>query len=135
MYQLLYISNAVNLMSNDELESLLGNARIKNHQLNITGMLVYLDGSFIQVLEGEKAVVKDSFKNISKDPRHNNIILVDENHIDKRAFQSWEMAFHKLHANDIEKFPAIKNLLNKSTQNQTTMLTDIVDSFLHLVVL
>ena len=81
MYQLLYISNAVNLMSNDELESLLGNARIKNHQLNITGMLVYLDGSFIQVLEGEKAVVKDSFKNISKDPRHNNIILVDENHM------------------------------------------------------
>ena len=134
MYQLLYISNAVNLMSNEELEALLDKARIKNRELNITGMLVYHEGSFIQILEGEEAIVKDSFESISKDPRHNDIMLIDEHSIDKRSFESWEMAFHQLHFNDIERFPAIKNLLDKSENNQTTTLTDIVESFLELTV-
>ena len=54
MYQLLYLSTAVNLMANDELDSLLSEAKTNNHEINITGMLVYHDGCFIQTLEGEK---------------------------------------------------------------------------------
>jgi hypothetical protein len=40
-------------MSDDNLKDLLKKSRAKNETLNITGMLLYLDPFFIQVLEGE----------------------------------------------------------------------------------
>jgi len=54
IYQFLCLSTAVNLMANDELDSLLSEAKTNNHEINITGMLFYHDGSFNQILEGEK---------------------------------------------------------------------------------
>ena len=134
MYQLLYVSNASNLMSDDDLESLLTNAKINNLNLNVTGMLVYHDGSFIQILEGDKDQVESLFHKISKDKRHNNIILIDERNIDTRCFPNWDMAFKKLTKSDLDKFPSISNLINNSSQDEFNNLTDIVESFITLSV-
>ena len=135
MYQLLYVSSASNWMSDDKLDSLLVNAKANNHNLDVTGMLVYHDGSFIQILEGEKDQVESLFNKISKDARHNNIILIDEKNIDMRSFSSWDMAFRKLTKSDLEKFPSVSSLINNSTQEKTGKLTDIVEAFLSLSVI
>jgi hypothetical protein len=48
-------------MSDDNLKDLLKKSRLKNERKNVTGMLLYLDPFFIQILEGEEAIVNESF--------------------------------------------------------------------------
>ena len=57
LYCLVYTSISNQKMSDDNLKDLLKKSRLKNEMLNITGMLLYLDPFFIQILEGEEAIV------------------------------------------------------------------------------
>jgi len=134
MHQLLYVSNAVELMSRQELEVLLDQAKANNKALNITGMLVYHDGTFIQILEGEEQQVKSLFEEVKKDPRHDNVILIEEMPVQKRAFASWDMAFRQLSTAELKDYPVIDRLLNKDGQTSSGVLTEIVDVFLDMTV-
>ena len=58
MHQVIYVSAATQLFSKAELLQLLTLVREKNQRLAVTGMLLYKDGDFIQLLEGEESVVK-----------------------------------------------------------------------------
>ncbi len=134
MYQLLYLSTAVNLMTNDELDSLLSEAKKNNHVNNVTGMLVYHDGCFIQILEGEKNEIKSLFNKISHDPRHKSIYLIDERDIDSRSFETWDMAFKILTKNDLVNFPSLKQMINNTEKNKLAKLTDIEEAFISISV-
>ncbi len=59
-------------------------------------MLLYLEGKFIQVLEGKKQEVKKLYDNIVKDTRHKRVIVVMEGNSSKRIFNGWSMGFKKL---------------------------------------
>ena len=54
MFYLIYVSSAIKLMHDDELLLLLEKARENNSRLGITGMLLYKEGNFMQMLEGGK---------------------------------------------------------------------------------
>lgn len=69
MIYLVYVSSAVKLFSSAELQQLLRGARENNSSRDITGMLLYKDGNFMQVLEGEKEPVLALRDRISRDPR------------------------------------------------------------------
>ena len=70
LYCLVYTSIANKKMSDDDLEDLLKKIRKKNETRHVTGMLLYLDPFFMQVLEGEEAMVNDLFNLIKQDSRH-----------------------------------------------------------------
>jgi hypothetical protein len=91
--QLIYSSSATQPFSSDDLRNLLLTARKNNHSQNITGMLLYHEGFFLQVLEGEEKAVKKLFNHIDKDPRHNNVRLIIRNVIDRKEFGDWSMGF------------------------------------------
>jgi len=59
LYTLTYESVAAKEFSNSEMDELLQKARSNNLKLEITGCLIYYMGGFIQVLEGEKEVIKN----------------------------------------------------------------------------
>jgi hypothetical protein len=61
-------------MSDDNLKDLVKKSRLTNETLKITGMLLYLDPFFIQILEGEAAIVNELFNIIKQDSRHQKII-------------------------------------------------------------
>ncbi len=67
LFHLIYVSTAVKPMIGDELVSLLEQSRARNKRHRITGMLLYSDGHFMQVLEGEEASVMKIFEDISHD--------------------------------------------------------------------
>jgi hypothetical protein len=93
IHQLIYVSSASWLLSDAELIQLLQEARHNNESLGVTGMLVYCDGTFIQVLEGERSVVEQLFHRIENDPRHHRcVVLLRQDHIG-RAFDGWSMGF------------------------------------------
>lgn len=50
MINLIYTSSAVELFREDELVELLKTSRDNNRRRGITGMLLYNDGNFLQVL-------------------------------------------------------------------------------------
>ncbi|WP_155140323.1 BLUF domain-containing protein [Aquisalinus luteolus] len=93
LYHLAYLSSATHLMSEKELKDILEKSRSNNKIDNITGLLLYNDGSFFQVLEGEKATVEACYKRIQKDRRHDNCITLLDGDLDNRTFMSWDMAF------------------------------------------
>ncbi len=93
MIHLIYGSSAMEKMSNQELLAILEKAREKNRRLNVTGMLLYKGGNFLQVLEGEADVVKSLYEVIKQDPRHHRVELIAERPIEARSFGEWEMGF------------------------------------------
>ena len=93
MYYLIYISTSVNLMNTEELTEILTISRKKNFENNITGMLLYAEGTFIQVLEGIEEDVKATYHTITNDKRHKNLIKLVNAPLAKRVFPEWSMGF------------------------------------------
>ena len=93
MFYLIYISSAVKLMNDDELLFMLEQAREKNLRLGLTGMLLYKNGSFMQMLEGDKQTVLDLYDTITVDNRHKGNITIMTGDIKKRNFKEWSMGF------------------------------------------
>lgn len=96
MYHLIYISHAVHPFTQAELEQLLTSARRNNKRLEVTGMLLYLNEKFIQVLEGERHAVEQVMNIIELDPRHKKLSVLLEGESPERIFKTWTMGFKRL---------------------------------------
>jgi len=88
---LLYISDASWQMSLNELEELRDASAKKNARLNITGVLFYSAGHFVQLLEGDTAEIHRLFEQIADDPRHRNVRLLVLRPAEMRIFNDWGM--------------------------------------------
>ena len=76
-----------------DIEQLLYSARDYNGRSNITGAL-WFDGSyFVQVLEGGRKAVSETYHRIARDRRHHGIELVSCEAVDSRLFYQWRMAY------------------------------------------
>lgn len=64
-----------------------------NPQANVTGLLVYDRGRFVQLLEGPKAAVEDIYARICNDTRHTEVTLLLNEPASERLFDDWAMAF------------------------------------------
>jgi hypothetical protein len=117
MIQLIYGSTAVNPFTSDQLVELLKAARQKNERLNVTGMLLYYDSSFIQVLEGEAEAVDSLFETIKSDDRHEAVTRFFRRETAVREFPEWEMAFREITDADIAKVPGYSEVLKQHTLN------------------
>ncbi len=124
MYHLVYTSHAVRQLSEEDLIELLKESRLFNLEHGITGMLLYIQGKFIQVLEGSKDEVIQLFDRIATDPRHTRVAVISEGDSTHRIFKDWSMGFRRLTNaeaselsgfKDIDVFFAKKNIQEKSS--------------------
>ncbi len=99
--QLIYASQSVHPMSDQELLGLLQKARERNRRRNITGMLVYRDSIFLQALEGEEENVEATWAGIQADKRHHNIVEIRYVAIAERDFPDFSMGFMNLSHQDL----------------------------------
>jgi hypothetical protein len=124
VYHLVYVSSAVNLFSDDELYELLKVSRRNNAQCEVTGMLLYVDGNFIQLLEGEKSNVLQIYGRVANDPRHRGVITLLQGDIEKRDFEEWSMGFHKIAKEAGAWLPGYNDFLSqKSDPNKHSTAT------------
>lgn len=63
-----------------------------NRQADLTGSLVFVDGTFIQILEGPLVEVEKTFERICCDFRHVDVRLIDVVNVSDRLFADWDMA-------------------------------------------
>ena len=109
---MVYMSCAVKPMNYDELSALLQQCRDNNHKRGITGMLLYQNGTFMQMLEGEKQVVSDLFDVIRKDDRHTGVHIVLTGDIAERNFEDWSMGFFNM--DKAGEFPKYSDYVNEN---------------------
>ena len=76
MIQLIYVSTATKHFSLDELKMMLSEGRKRNLARDITGMIVFHEGKFLQILEGREEVVDALYEKICNDTRHEDIELL-----------------------------------------------------------
>ncbi|PWW01819.1 FAD-dependent sensor of blue light [Hoeflea marina] len=96
MKQVLYVSGATPEISDADLDAILASSRRNNERDGITGMLLWADGSFIQILEGEEPALEATLKRIRNDSRHRNIMVLVDHGAPGRAFGDWSMGFKRL---------------------------------------
>ena len=93
LIQSVYTSAAIQPMPKSKLYKILVDSRVSNKLADVTGLLVYVDGQFLQVLEGEQKVVSALLEKISKDLRHTDVKVVYKAGIERRTFNAWQMAY------------------------------------------
>lgn len=93
LYYLLYLSNATHPMEPGELKVLLDVCQKNNKGRDITGMLLYKGGCFMQILEGEKEQIRALFDKVCLDSRHENVVEIGFEPIRERSFSDWSMGF------------------------------------------
>jgi Sensors of blue-light using FAD len=103
MYHLVYTSHAVKQFADEELLELLRQSRDRNKKLSISGILLYVQGKFMQVLEGKKEFVEEVYSSIQRDSRHIRVTLVLEGNSPKRIFKGWSMGFKRLSNDEFVK--------------------------------
>lgn len=88
-----YVSIAVRLLDGNQLLELLNTSRERNRRDDITDLLLYSNGRFIQCSEGPEAALRNLYSDISVDSRHKNVTLMVDESISGRDFGSWNMGY------------------------------------------
>ncbi len=99
------------VLTNQDIENMLFQIREKNKRLAITGILLLIQGKFIQYIEGQSTEIDEVYDSIKKDSRHNELILLDSGKLKTRQFKDWSMAYKKVGDDEI------KDILGHSSLN------------------
>jgi hypothetical protein len=96
LIQICYASVASAPFDEPALLGLLTNSRANNGRDGITGLLLYGNGHFVQVLEGEEAPVDALYARVVADRRHTQVFALYRDVVSTRDFARWTMAFDRL---------------------------------------
>lgn len=91
--QLVYVSGSAPFFTAADLDAILAVSRRRNVAEGVTGVLLFHDGNFFQVLEGEPQAVQAVYDRILKDRRHSRVITLLDRHTERRGFADWSMGF------------------------------------------
>ena len=132
-FQLIYSSAAAPSFDESQLPELLEVARTNNSKLFITGMLLYHERSFIQVLTGPKTHVETLFEKISKDPRHTDTRVLFRGSVTERSFNDWSMGFYQSTAETKEELPGLNDVLKSGfdvdDEDSKTRAIEVLEGF------
>lgn len=96
MLSIAYLSSAARAFADEELARLLTSIRENNARLGLTGILLYSNGQFMQVLEGPEEAVRARFAVIAEDPRHTGVQFLSAERITERHYPNWRMGYRAL---------------------------------------
>jgi len=92
LFSLIYASVA-KFPDAGDIDDILTASKKNNADTCVTGALVCDGMRFLQILEGERIAVSRIFSRISKDDRHNDIVVISASEVTHRLFAEWQMAF------------------------------------------
>lgn len=89
--RLLYMSRAQRALPPAELLMLCSRFAAANERIDVTGVLVYAEDRFLQVIEGDHAAVGMLLERIAQDPLHTDLIIAFDEPAAARLFAGWHM--------------------------------------------
>jgi hypothetical protein len=93
IFSIIYTSTATSFLSNQELEDILKSARQRNEKYQVTGVLLYADGRFMQYLEGALADLQEILGYVKSAKQHSEFEFREVLPVERRAYKNWSMAF------------------------------------------
>jgi hypothetical protein len=133
LVQLLYISNSTPETDQQRLDAIISKSRKNNPGRDITGLLIYADGIFIQVLEGERERVHQLFDKICDDVRHSDVDVIGEYSVEERLFSEWSMALIVTSRDELGRIAGTEEMLDRGdvlgllAEDQTKAATFLKD--------
>ena len=118
LYHLGYVSTEAVKFSEEALVALLSEARNANADRDVTGLLLYREGSFYQVLEGSESAVMATFHDIKGDLRHKEVRILFNGETDAREFADWKMGFLNLDGVDLDTLSGFSDFMTRDAQPQ-----------------
>ena len=120
MKRIIYISKLTTPISCEEIESIGVVSSRNNSRINITGILVFFEKMFFQIIEGDDEKVDELYKKIGNDKRHHDILrLKTEYDIKERLFPNWNMKTINLDNNVDDLLRPIKILLQSVIESHS----------------
>lgn len=112
---------------------IIGSAIRRNRTVGLTGLLLVVQGQFIQALEGKDDSVRDTYARISMDVRHSDLHIISQGPVERRLFGEWNMCASSLAPSDGAILAVLdskgdfnpKALTAASTQRLLTTVADI----------
>lgn len=108
LVRLVYASRSAAPITSDMVNDILAHSHKHNPDAGITGVLCVCHGDvFMQALEGGREEVNRLYGKLLRDPRHNDVVLLDYAEIVERQFSNWRMGrvdFDKLNAGVILRY-------------------------------
>ena len=127
-YCIVYVSEATVLLGEPELLRLLQQARAEHEQASLTGVLLYSEGQFLQVLEGPTEPVREFFARIAADPRHCKLEVLADGPRPARDFSHWH--FSTLLPERYDQLPNYRPLPQLLATTETTHVYSLLHDFL-----
>ena len=133
LHAICYISTATKDFTDPEILELLKSWKEKNTRLDIRGILLFSQGHFFQVLEGEKPAVLEVFHSIQLDPRHGGIIQIMGKDIDRGSLDGYIVSHLKENTFSrpeiIGKYcKSVKGMDPETQQQIKTILESFIDT-------
>lgn len=111
----IYASAATRHFETADLTALLEAARTHNDGAGLTGMLLYTEGSFFQVLEGVPDAVEALYARIERDKRHEHVTRILAEAIPSRSFAQWTMGFSQVSRKELAQISGANDFFNGSS--------------------
>jgi hypothetical protein len=118
LLELVYYSNSTSPPADDtaamqpELETILTESRRRNSERRITGLLLYHNREYIQLLEGEADDVRHVYYQlIARDRRHRAPTVCWESPVAARTFPTWSIGFARPAQLKLAPTPALDGYL------------------------
>jgi hypothetical protein len=92
LVHLVYVSRTENIAPND-IEQILESSRRNNKKAFVTGCLFFRNNLFVQLLEGSRKNVNETYNRIVKDPRHKESKIIVFEYSDERICPDWDMGY------------------------------------------
>lgn len=112
---LVYASVARQAFTRTALLELMKKARTKNASLGVTGILLHVEDSFFQVLEGRRSAVLQLFAGIERDARHAQVTKLIEEPLPARFFSEWSMGLAEASRLDLLTIPGLNDFFSRAT--------------------
>jgi hypothetical protein len=116
-------------MEEAELLELLEAARVRNGELGITGLLLYAEGNFIQVIEGAPDGVELLYRRIKRDPRHRRFTPLLDHMIESRNFEGWQMGFERIKSEALRQATGVADLMACTPSGSKAAAHRLIESF------
>ena len=91
--RLYYASTATQEYLPHDIGNILKSCKTVNPSLDVTGMLFFGEGYFLQCLEGSRENINFLYRKITRDPRHKDVELLEFKEISERYFEEWSMKY------------------------------------------
>jgi hypothetical protein len=95
-------------------------------------MLLYGNGTFLQIIEGDEAVVDRLLGTIEADPRHVGMRRLSRKSIEQRQYADWSMGFERVTDDGLRQIDGLRDFSARDFNVETLAdRQDVVDSLMN----